>query len=66
MFSLVTSCDYSLNGNYFACTVDIANTAFIYDARTQNLLHSIKLESTPTTIEFSFGFKIINKIILNY
>jgi len=50
---IVTSCDYSPNGNYFCCTVDITNDANIYDARTYNLLHTIQLDSTPTTIEFS-------------
>lgn len=50
---IVTSCDYSQDGKYLCCTVDILNKAYIYDARTHNVLHTIQLESTPTTIEFS-------------
>lgn len=49
----MTSCDYSSDGNYFCCTVDIVNTVYIYDARTQSLLHTLKMDSTPTTVEFS-------------
>lgn len=50
---IVTSCDFSSNGLYIACTVDISNMALIYDSRTYTLLQSIELDSTPTSIEFS-------------
>ena len=36
--STVTSCDFSSNGLYIACTVDITNTALIYDSRTYGLV----------------------------
>lgn len=36
--STVTSCDFSSNGLYIACTVDITNTALIYDSRTYGLI----------------------------
>jgi WD40 repeat protein len=50
---IVTSCDFSSNGLYFACTVDILNVAHIYDSRTNEVLDTVKLDSTPTSIEFS-------------
>ena len=40
---IVTSCDFSSNGLYIACTVDISNMALIYDSRTYSLLQSIEV-----------------------
>ena len=42
---IVTSCDFSSNGLYIACTVDISNMAMIYDSRTYELVQSIQLDS---------------------
>jgi len=50
---LLTSCDYSNNSRYYAVTQDIKNEAIIYDARTDNKFDTIKLNSTPTCLEFS-------------
>lgn len=41
---IVTSCDFSSNGLYIACTVDISNMAMIYDSRTYELVQSIQLD----------------------
>ena len=50
---IVTSCDFSQNGLYYACTVDISNECLVYDTRNHEIVQRIKLESTPTSVEFS-------------